>query len=510
MATARDWWALGTLMLPVLLVSIDGTIVNLALPTISMDLGSTGTQMLWMIDVYGLVLAGLLVTMGSLADRFGRRRLLMIGAAGFAAMSLVAALANTGTQLVAARAGLGFFGAMLMPSTLSLIRNIFTDRNQRRVALAVWASCFSVGAALGPLLAGVLLQHFTWHSVFLVAVPVLVPMLILTPLLVPDSRDPNPGPISVLNVALSIGTLAPLVLAIKTFATEGFVPTAIVALLAALACGALFVRRQLASDTPMLDLRLFRSPAFTGSVLTNLLSIFALSGFLYFTAQHLQLVVGLSPLQSGLVMLPGSVVMVVSGLGVVPLARRFAVNKLVAIGIFCTATAYVLLVFVGPGASAATIALVFCLVAFGPGAAETLTNDTIVSSVPARKAGAASAISETAYEVGAVLGTAVLGSVLVASYRQNVVVPAGVPDAARETLSGAVAVAQDFPAAAASSLLDSAFAAFDSGVVIVGIIGAAVMYAVSIMAWRMLKPRPTPPSGARSGSSPAVLPTTLR
>ncbi len=490
-ATRRDWAALATLMLPVLLVSIDGTVVNLALPTISLDLGTSGTMLLWIIDVYALVLAGLLVTMGSLADRFGRRRLLMLGSFGFAVMSVVAALSTSGAGLVAARAGLGLFGAMLMPSTLSIIRNIFVNRSQRRLALAIWASCFSVGAALGPLVAGVLLEFFTWHAAFLIALPILAPMLILTPLLVPESRDPNPGKISILNVALSILTLAPLVYSIKTFATEGAVPSAWIAMAIFLPAAIWFVSRQLRSANPMLDLRLFRSPAFAGSVLTNLLSIFALAGFLYFAAQHLQLVLGLPPLQAGLVMLPGSILMVISGLGVVPLARRFPVHVLVAGGVFITGVAYVVLAFVGRDASALTLALVFAMVSFGPGAAETLTNDTIVSSVPAAKAGAASAISETAYEVGSVLGTAVLGSLLVSFYQHNIQLPPGLTRTqaylASETLGGASVVAEQLPTAGGRALLESAHAAFDSGVVTIGIIGAAIMMFAAFLSWKTLR-----------------------
>ena len=189
----RGWAALAVLMLPVLLVSVDNTVLSFALPAISLDLAPTSIQQLWIIDAYPLVLASLLVTMGSLGDRFGRRRMLLIGATGFAAVSVLAAFAPTAALLIAARAGMGVFGAMLMPSTLSLLRGIFTDRDQRRLAIAVWAAGFSAGSALGPIVGGLLLEHFAWGSVFLLSVPVLVPLLVLAPLLVPESRDPNPG-----------------------------------------------------------------------------------------------------------------------------------------------------------------------------------------------------------------------------------------------------------------------------------------------------------------------------
>ena len=194
---ARGWAALVVLMLPVLLVSVDNTVLSFALPEISIALAPTGAEQLWIIDVYPLVLAGLLVTMGTLGDRFGRRRMLLIGASGFAAVSALAAFAPTAGLLIAARALLGLFGAMLMPSTLSLLRSIFQNRDQRRLAIAVWASAFSAGSALGPIVGGFLLEHFDWGSVFLIAVPVLIPLLIAAPLLVPESRDPNPGRIDI-------------------------------------------------------------------------------------------------------------------------------------------------------------------------------------------------------------------------------------------------------------------------------------------------------------------------
>ncbi|WP_207203739.1 MFS transporter [Actinomyces minihominis] len=484
------WIGLAVLMLPVLLVSIDGTVVNLALPQISRDFATSGTLLLWIIDAYSLVLAGLLVTMGSFADRFGRRKMLLIGGAGFALVSAAAAFAPSGEALVAIRILLGFFGAMLMPSTVALIRNMFTDRSERRLALAIWASCFSAGAALGPVLGGVLLQFFTWHAVFLLALPLLVPMLILTPLFVPESKDPNPGPISILNVVLSMLTLAPAIYAIKTIATEGATAAALTAVAVAIVSGLWFARRQLTSSNPMLDLHLFKVKSFSGAVLTNLAIVFAMVGFLYYSAQHLQLVEGLEPLFAGLVLLPGTIVMAISGLAVVPLARRYPINRIVAVGAWLAAVAYLCLMIFGVGATPVTIAVIFSVLALGTGAAETLTNDAIVSAVPAHKAGAASAISETAYEVGTVLGTAILGSISVAFYTHNVQVPGGLsPTAALEagqTLGGAVNVASELPASASSSLLESAFAAFDSGVLAIGAVGAIIMAAAGVLAWVFL------------------------
>ena len=328
---ARRWAALAVLLLPVLLISVDNTVLSFAVPALSAALAPTGTQLLWIIDIYPLVLAGLLVPMGSLGDRIGRRRLLLIGATGFAAVSAAAAFAPSATALIGARALLGVFGSMLMPATLSLIRNIFTDTAERRTAIAIWAAAFSGGAALGPIVGGVLLEHFWWGSVFLLAVPVLIPLLALGPAFVPESRDPHPGPVDPISILLSIGTLLPLVYGIKamTTADERLVGAASLAL--GLAMGALFVRRQLRRDHPMLDVRLFRNPVFSGALLVNLFGVFALVGFIYFLAQHLQLVAGKSPVEAGTLMLPGLALTVLGGFASVPAVRRFGPAAVVLI-----------------------------------------------------------------------------------------------------------------------------------------------------------------------------------
>lgn len=476
---ARRWLALAVLMLPVLLVSIDNTVLSFALPQISEALRPSGTQLLWIIDIYPLVLAGLLVPMGSFADRVGRRRLLLAGAVGFAAVSVVAAYAPTAEALVATRAGLGFFGAMLMPSTLSLLRNVFTDREERRLAIAIWAAGFAAGSALGPIVGGFLLEHFWWGSVFLLAVPVLVLLLVLAPFFVPESRDPAPGRVDVWSILLVMAAMTPVVYGIKTLAKSGPSALALGSVALGLLAGALFVRRQLRRPDPMLDVRLFARGTFSGAVLVNLLSVFSLVGFLFFVSQDVQLVLGLSPMQAGVALLPGLVVMVVAGLGVVKVVRRVRPARVVAVALLFSAAGYAV---VAAGAGESTLALLvvaFVVLSFGVGAAETVSNDLIVSSVPAEKAGAASAISETAYEVGAVLGTAVLGSILTASYHANVVVPAGVPAAdavaAAETLGGATQVAGTLPAGQAQALLDSAHAAFGSGVGVTSLIGVVLM-----------------------------------
>ena len=492
--TARSRWAaLVVLVLPVLLISVDNTVLSFALPALSTALQPSGAQLLWIVDIYPLLLAGLLVPMGSLGDRLGRRRLLLIGAAGFALVSAVAAFAPNAEALIALRAGMGVFGAMLMPATLSLIRNIFTDAEERRLAIAIWAAGFSGGSALGPIIGGLLLEHFWWGSVFLLALPMLVPLLVLAPKLVPESRDPQPGPVDPASIVLVMATMIPLVWAIKTFAHDGVTVGVVLAAGLGLLSGLAFVRRQLVRRDPMLDVRLFAVPAFSASIAANLLSVFSLVGFLYFVAQHLQLVSGRSPVQAGLLLVPGLVLTVVMGLLVVRLVRRVRPAHAMAVGLVLNAVGYAVILTGGRAGSDAALVAAFMILGAGVGMAETISNDLILSAVPARKAGAASAISETAYETGAVLGTAVLGSILNAAYRAHVELPEGLTSAqsaaAGETLGGATSVAAQLPTGVGDALLDSARHAFDSGVTITATVGLVLMLAAAGIVLLALRPR---------------------
>ncbi|WP_285027626.1 MFS transporter [Plantibacter sp. ME-Dv--P-122b] len=485
-AGRRAWFALAVLMLPVLLVSVDNTVLNFALPAISSALTPTGTQLLWIVDVYPLVLAGLLVSMGSLGDRIGRRRLLLIGSIGFGVVSVAAAFAPSAELLIAARAALGFFGAMLMPSTLSLLRNIFLDRDQRRFAIAVWASGFAAGSALGPIVGGIILEHFAWGAVFLLAVPVLLPLVVLAPFLIPESKDPNPGRIDVPSILLILLTMTPLVFSIKHLAEAGFDVLTVVSMVVGVVSGVLFIRRQLRLEHPLLDLSLFRRASFSGAVVINLLSVTALVGGLFFVSQHLQLVLGLQPLDAGLVLLPGLIVMIIAGLVIVPISKRVRPGIVVPIALVVSAVGYASIAITGGDVSALGIGLAFVALGLGIGSAETVSNELVIASAPPEKAGAASGVSETAYELGAVLGTATLGTVLTASYRSSVVLPDGLTaaqqQAAGETLGGAANVAEQLPGDLAGALMDSARHAFDSGVGVaawigVGLIGAAMLVA---------------------------------
>lgn len=487
----RRWLALALLMLAVLLVSIDNNILTFALPAISASLHSSGTEMLWMIDVYPLILAGFLVPMGNLGDRIGRRRVLLIGAVGFGIISVAAAYSPTSEVLILLRALQAVFGSMLMPATLSLIRNIFVDARERTAAVAVYASMFAAGAALGPMVGGWLLEHFSWGSVFLVSVPILLPLLAFSHLLLPESRDPEPGPMDPLSILLILGTLLPVTFGIKAASTgePWYVPVVSIALGTGL--GIVFVRRQLHRPKPLLDVRLFTRKAFSAPLVVNLLSLFSLVGFMYFLSQHLQLVAGMAPAQAANFMLPGLIVMFAAGLIVVPFTHRFGRVPLMVGGVLVNAAAYGLLAAMGHTGDLWVVMASFVLLGLGVGFSETISNDLALSAVPATKAGAASAISETAYEVGSVLGTAVLGGLLNAFYSAHLRGVGGLSAAqdetARGTLAGAHDVAASLGSADADRLLTAAGHAFDSGVGLTAAIAAVLSLGVALGVGRLLR-----------------------
>lgn len=484
-AGRRAWFGLAALMLPVLLVSIDNTVLSFAIPQLSQALSPSASQLLWIVDIYPLILAGLLVTIGTLGDRVGRRRLLLVGATGFGLVSVYAAFAGDATHLIAARALLGLFGATLMPSTLALLRNLFLDDNQRRLAIAIWASAFSAGSALGPIVGGWLLEHFWWGSIFLINVPVLVVLLVVAPFVLPESRNPGSARLDPLSVVLSVVSMLPFVFGIKKLASDGVSPLGVASLLLGVALGVLFVRRQTRSSSPLLEVGLFKNRVFSASVLANFMAVFSISGLIFFVSQYLQLVLELSPMEAGLYLLPGAAATVAMGLAAVALARIAPIWLLIPVGLLLATLGYLLGTTLTGSSSVGVIVVIFVLVGGGAGLAETLTNDAILASVPPERAGAASGISETAYELGASLGVAILGSVLAAVYRTRLELPAGldpaVADQARETLGGAVSAADGLPAGQADALLEAAKAAFAHGVDLTSAIGAVLAFLTAVV-----------------------------
>ncbi|MGW1010795.1 MFS transporter [Streptomyces termitum] len=484
------WLALAALVLAVLLVAVDATVLGLATPFLSEDLKPTGTQLLWIGDVYSFVIAGLLVSMGSLGDRIGRKKLLLIGAAAFGAVSVLNAYATTPEMMIAARALLGVAGATLMPSTLALIRNLFHDPRERSLAIGVWGAMASAGAAVGPVVGGFLLEHFWWGSVFLINLPVMAVLVVIGAKLIPESKNPDPGPWDLPSVALSLVGMIGVVYAIKELASHGFTLDVAAALLLGVAGLGGFVRRQLTLKSPLLDMRLFRNRGFSGAVLADLLAVLGLSGLVFFLSQFFQLVQGRQPLEAGLAELPAAVGAVTAGLLAGRAARRFSVRAVAAGGLAAVGLALAALTAIGQHTGYPLLGASLLVVGVGAGLSFTVTADVILSSVPKEQAGAASAVSETAYELGAALGIAVLGSIVTGVYR-GFATPAGVPSdvasAAHDSLGGAVEASGALDPARAGELVHAAQEAFVDGLRIAAGVGAAVLLATAVAAWFLLR-----------------------
>ncbi|MFI6523063.1 MFS transporter [Spirillospora sp. NPDC050679] len=480
------WLAFSVLVLAVLLVAVDATVLSLATPFLSEDLEPSGTQLLWIGDVYSFVLAGLLVSMGSLGDRIGRKRILLWGAAAFGAASVLNAYAWTPEMMIAARALLGVAGATLMPATLALIRNLFDDPRERSIAIGLWGATASAGMAVGPILGGVLLEHFWWGSVFLINLPLMAVLVPVGIRLLPESRNPAPGPWDLASVALSMVGMLGLVYALKHLAAHGLSWSALGAAVLGAAALYAFVRRQRSLAAPLFDIRLFRNRGFSGAVLADMLTILGLSGLVFFLSQFLQLVQQRGPLEAGLAELPTAVGAITAGLLAGRAARRFSVRAVVSGGLALIGLALAALTVISESTGYPLLFTALLLVGVGAGCAFTITADVILSSVPKEQAGAASAVSETAYELGAALGIALLGSIVTGVY-QGFTGPAGTPAAAHESLSSAVQAAAHLPAGAAAQLLEAARRSFIDGLAFAAGVGAAVLLAAAVAAWFLLQ-----------------------
>ncbi|MEU6589034.1 MFS transporter [Streptomyces sp. NPDC046881] len=480
------WLALSVLVLAVLLVAVDATVLGLATPYISEDLHPSGTQLLWIGDVYSFVIAGLLVSMGSLGDRIGRKRILLGGATAFGALSVLNAYATTPGLMILARALLGVAGATLMPATLALIRNIFHDARERSLAVGIWGATASAGTAVGPIAGGFLLEHFWWGSVFLINLPVMVVLVLVGIRTLPESRNPRPGPWDLGSVLLSLVGMIALVYAVKEAATHGVTGTSLGTGLLGAAALYGFVRRQLTMPVPLLDMRLFRRRGFSGAVLADLLTVLGMSGLVFFLSQYLQLVQGRRPFEAGLAELPAAVGAVAAGLVAGRAARRFSVRTVVSGGLAAVGTALAALTTLGQSTGYPVLGAALLVVGVGAGFSFTVTADVILSSVPKDQAGAASAVSETAYELGAALGIALLGSVVTGVYR-DFTGPAGTPAGAHESLGAAVEAAADMPAHQAETLLTAARDSFVHGLHLASAAGSAVLLAAAAVAWFLLR-----------------------
>ncbi|GAA3096748.1 MFS transporter [Streptosporangium carneum] len=489
---SRKWGTLAIACLAMLLLSIDLTVLHLAAPKLVEDMRPSATQFLWIVDVYGFALAGLLVTMGNVGDRIGRKRLLLTGMVAFGGASALTAYAVTPEWLIAARALLGVAGATVMPSTLSMIRNVFTDPGERTTAVGVWSSVSALGFAVGPLVGGVLLDGFWWGSVFLVNVPVAVLIVAVGAVVLPESRNPRPGRLDVVSVPLSIVGVIAVIYALKTAAHDGISGTGV---WVAAAVGALslvlFTRRQTRLAEPLIDVRLFRHRAFSGAVGANVVCIFSMLAASLAFAQYFQLVLGWSPLVSGLASLPGGLAAAVGGSLAAPLVAAVGRARVVALGLVVSAVGFVLYSRFGTDTGYVYMLVAMVLTAVGNGFTFAVTNDTVLASVPRERAGAASAIAETGQEMGGALGIAVLGTVLNSAYRANLRLPSEVPapaaDQIGESLGGALQTAAALPDQVAGAVVRAARQAFVEGMqttLVTGAVLLAVLAAAVLVALR--------------------------
>jgi DHA2 family multidrug resistance protein-like MFS transporter len=477
------------------------TILFLAIPHLAADLEPSSTQLLWILDIYGFLMAGFLVTMGTLADRIGRRRLLVIGAAVFGVVSVVAAYTDDPAMMIVWRAVLGIAAATQMPATLGLIFAMFHDAKQRGVAIGVWAASISAGVALGPLLSGILLEAFSWRATFLVAVPVMALVVIGAPLLLPEHRDPNSGRLDLVSVGLLLATLLPVIYGVKSIARDQSLPVSLATIAAGVAFGVWFVRRQLRSATPVLDVRLFANRTVSGALAVFVLAATGLGGVYFLFTQYLQLVAGLSPLRTGLSILPGALVLIVVATVAPMLARRVRPGTVIAAGLAVQVIGYLMLTQVDSTSGLPLLIAGFIVLYPAVAPSMALTTDLVVGSVPPEKAGAASGLSTTASDLGISLGVAIIGSIAAATYRNRVDLPAGLPadaaTAAGDTLDGAVAAAPTLPAEVGAAVLEQARAAFTSGLNLGAGIAAVIAATAAILAvTRLRHVRPT-------GSTPA-------
>jgi DHA2 family multidrug resistance protein-like MFS transporter len=507
-ATRREWIGLAVIALPSLLYAMDLTVLTLAVPSLSADLQPTSTELLWIVDIYGFLVAGFLITMGTLGDRIGHRRLLLVGSAAFGAASVLAAFSTSAEMLIASRALLGIAGATLAPSTLSLIRNMFADDRQRTVAIGFWVTSFSVGAAIGPLVGGLLLESFHWGAVFLLAVPVMVLLLVIGPRLLPEYRNPRPGRLDIRSSALSLVAVLAAIYGVKALARNGVGVMSIAPIVVGLALGAIFVARQRRLADPLIDLQLFRQRGFRLALSANTLGFAVVFGLEVFVAQYFQLVLGYSPLDAGLVSLPAAAAFVVGSQLTPPIAARARPAATMLAGMGLAVIGILLLTQVGAATPGLMVAGLTIL-SLGLAPLFTLAADLAVSSAPAERAGAASGLSETSSELGGALGLAILGTVGTAVYRAGAAdtLPAGISHddaaAAGDTLAGAVAVAERLPQPLGAEVLEPARDAFVQGLQAAASLSTILVVAAAVLIARLLR-RNGQPIAAPALATPAV------
>lgn len=485
-ATRREWVALSVLALPCLVYTTDITALDVALPTISTALQPSSTQLLWLVDIYGFMMAAFLITMGTIGDRIGRRKLLLLGAVCFVLISGAASMTTSLNLLIVLRALLGIAAATLAPSTMALLRNMFHDDAERQLAIGVWIASISSGGVLGALAGGFLLKFFPWNFVFLIPIPPMILLLILGPRLLPEFRDTNAGRPDIPSVVMSLACLLPVIQGLKLIAANGFGALPLAMATTGILVGVGFVRRQKQLAYPMVDLSLFRQPEFTAAITAYGLSCFAMFGLYVLVAQYLQLVMALTPWEAGMATAPCALASAVGSLAAPSLAGRFQMRS-VLVGGLVTAIVGFLLLPASVGRLGLT-GLVASTVLFSLGLASvfTIAYEIIVTSAPPARSGAAAAIAETVSELSGSLGIAFLGSLSAAIYRHLLFasLPNDLPQATAEkaaaTIGGAIATAATLPTPIGEALLASARSAFSTAMQVASLAAAV---AISIACW---------------------------
>ncbi|GKQ36285.1 MFS transporter [Streptomyces sp. A012304] len=488
-AGANRWVVLLVLCVSLLLVAVDATVLHVAVPAVTEDLRPGAIELLWIVDTYPLVCASLLILFGTLGDKVGRRKVLLLGYALFGVASALAAFAETAQLLIVARALLGVGGAMIMPATLSILRQVFPDRRERALAIGIWSAVAAVGAAVGPLLGGFLLEHFWWGSVFLVNIPLMLISLPVGRLLLPESRGTGDGPWDVVGALMAAAGLFGVVLGVKRLGGGELGALTVVPLMAGAALLTSFVRRQRRRRHPLVDLRMFARPAFSTSVGCIVLAMLALVGLELIAAQYLQLVLGLSPLETGLRLLPLTFAAMAAGLAGARLLRRFGPRRMVCGGFCLTAAAVLTLTAMGGEDNAGLLLFGFVLLGFGLETTLFAAYESMLSEAPPEQAGGAAAIGETSYQLGAGIGIALLGSVMNAAYAPGLSsvpgVPASASAAAGHSLGEAYEVAGRLGGPAGVALREAARDCFVRGLHVTLLVSAALLLLGAVMAARL-------------------------
>jgi DHA2 family multidrug resistance protein-like MFS transporter len=484
-AGRREWLGLAVLAVPTLLLSLDISVLYLALPHLSASLKASSTQQLWVVDIYSFMTSAFLVTMGTLGDRIGRRKLLLIGAAVFACGSAMAAYSVNTAMLITARALLGVAAATLLPSALALIRNMFHNPQQMAKAMGIWFSCFMGGMALGPIVGGVLLDNFWWGSAFLIAIPVMVAVLIAGPILLPEYRNPENARLDIISVAMSMAAILPVIYGLKELAENGLHVVPIVTIVVGVVFGVLFARRQRRLPNPLFDLRLFSNRTFSASLSTMLIAGVVMAGTSLLAALYLQSVKGLSPLTAGLALLPQNFAMVFGSMLAPALIKKFRPAYVMVAGLATSLAG--LLVLTQVSSTSGTWLLIIGLVFTTGGLAlpMVLTSSLMVGAAPPEKAGAAAGMMETSGEFGVAIGIAAMGSLGAFIYRSQLPVslahvPAHSTQAARGSLAVALTTAAKLPGAVSGELVNAARIAFTDGLNIVAATGAGIFLVLAV------------------------------